>query len=308
MHLHGIWEFGNVQVARVASSHGTPYVISPRGMLADWSLRQRPRKKRLYLLAFGKRWLADAARVHLTADGERAQAMKWFPPHRGIVIPNLLDLGAFESLPDPGLAESCLAESRSSAIPGRPNVLFLSRIHPKKGLDVLLHACAALKMRGTPVSLVIAGDGDPQYISSMRALAADLGLSSSEASFVGPITGAEKLALYQACDLMALPTQQENFGFVFIEALACGLPIVTTRDIDLHAELQRSGAVTIVDRTADAFADAIGSLLKQKEHLRDCGIRARAWTFEVFDKAAIAASFESMYSLIVAERRTLAEC
>lgn len=296
LHLHGIWELANIQLARIAQSLDKPYVISPRGMLAEWSLRQRSWKKRAYLFLIGQRWLANAAKVHLTADGELDQAAKWFAPHQAVVIPNLLDLEQFEELPNPELAETRLALAR-----GRPRVLFLSRIHPKKGLDVLIHACALLKKRGIPVSLVVAGEGNVQYVNSMRTLASQLGLEDSEASFVGAVTGEDKLALYRACDLMALPTQQENFGFVFIEALACALPVVTTNAIDLHRELQSSGAVTILDRIPETFSDAIASLLQQSDSLKASGIRGREWTFEVFSKAKITSDFEVMYGAAAAE-------
>lgn len=301
LHLHGIWELANIQLARIAQSLNKPYVISPRGMLAAWSLRQRPWKKHAYLFLVGRRWLANAAKVHLTANGELDQAAQWFASHQAVVIPNLLDLEPFEELPNPELAEEKLRLTRD-----RPRVLFLSRIHAKKGLDVLIHACALLKERGTPVNLVVAGEGEAQYVSGMRAMARQLGLTNSEVNFVGAITGKDKLALYRACDLMALPTQQENFGFVFIEALACALPIVTTNAIDLHRELQSSGAATILDRTPEAFSDAIASLLQQPESLKVSGIRGRKWAFEVFSKAKIVSDFEAMYGTIMAERQVLA--
>ena len=148
-----------------------------------------------------------------------------------------------------------------------PIVLFLSRIHPKKGGETLIRAVAQVRSGGRPCSLVFAGTGEDAYVGSLRALAAELGLEGA-VRFVGLVRGAEKLSLYQAAAVLAIPTHQEDFGLVFPESLACGTPVVTTRGVDIWPELESSGGAVIVDRTPGAFAEAIGGLVADADRAR----------------------------------------
>lgn len=293
VHVHGAWQYMNIQVCKSATAAGKPYFISVRGMLDDWCMAQRGFKKRTYLSLAGRRWLEGAARVHLTAQAELDQARKWFPRGRGVVIPNLLDLAPFEKLPGPDAARAKFAALKEA----RPAVLFLSRIHEKKGLEVLLRAAALLKRQEQPISLIIAGSGDPSYVESVKRLATELGLGPTEASFVGLVTGDLKLSLYQACDLFALATSQENFGFVFVEALACAAPVITTRGVDIWPELEESGGAVIADATPDAFAGAIGELLARRADLPQMGERGRQWVFRALDPQRVIERFEALYRL-----------
>lgn len=291
VHVHGVWEFANVQISQAATSQRRPYVVSPRGMLDRWSVAQKAWKKRAYLQTCGRPWLAKAATIHLTADAELEQSSRWFPRQLGTVIPNLLDLAPFRSLPNP----ETLDKKLSAALGAKPRLLFLSRIHEKKGLDILIRACGLLKRRGQAVSLAVAGDGEPGYVAQMKALAQAEHLGPHDIAFLGMVTGQDKLALYQACDLFAMPTQQENFGFVFVEALSCGLPVLTTADIDLWREFAGSEAAVIVDRTAAAFAAAIVDLLRTPARLAQMRAKGRAWALEAFDPNKTLAMFERMY-------------
>lgn len=291
VHVHGVWEFANVQISRAAASQRRPYVVSPRGMLDRWSVAQKAWKKLAYLQTCGRPWLSRAATIHLTADAELEQSSRWFPRRLGTVIPNLLDLGPYRSLPD----SEAMARKLSGALGDKPRLLFLSRIHEKKGLDILIRACGLLKRRGHAVALVVAGDGEAAYVATLKALAQAQQLGPRDIAFIGTITGADKLALYQACDLFAMPTQQENFGFVFVEALSCGLPVVTTADIDLWREFSGSGAAVIVERTEAAFASAIVDVLAAPGQLQRMRTQGRAWALDAFDPPKTLAMFERMY-------------
>lgn len=295
VHVHGVWDPVNIQLCICASVCQVPYFISIRGMLDAWSMRQSGIKKRIYLRFLGNRWLLGARRIHLTAQAELDQAAAWFPRSSGMVIPNLLDLRPFAQLPG---AETALREFPS--LPGRARLLFLSRLHPKKGLAALLRALQILKSRGILVCCIVAGGGGAAYVDSIERLAASLGLSSEDCRFTGPVVGPLKLSLYQSADLFVLPTSQENFGFVFIEALACGLPIVTTQGVDIWPELQASGAATIADGDPDTIAGAVAATLAKGGDLRRMGAQGREWAFREFDAAQIIERFEGMYRLALA--------
>lgn len=291
LHLHGVWNPWNWQLGALAREAGRPYIVSVRGMLDDWCMRQKALKKRLFLSLAVRRWLEGAAYVHLTAEAEHEQARKHFPKGRGVVIPNLLDLRPFEAPPGPEMARAKFPMLTA----GRPNLLFLSRVHMKKGLETLLRAGALLRKRGIDANILIAGRGEPAYVDSVKRLAADLGLAD-RAFFLEQVVDTEKLSLYQAADLFVLPTSQENFGFVFVEALACGTPVVTTKGVDIWPELESSGGAVIADATPEATADAVAGLLARRDALADMGRKGRDWVFRDLAPAKVLKQFEVMYA------------
>lgn len=291
LHLHGAWGPWNVQLGAAARKLGVPYFVSIRGMLDDWCMAQKGAKKTLFLKLAGTRYYERAASVHLTAQFEYEQAKKYFPRGRGTVIPNLLDLEPFKSLPGEQLARAKFPHLNS----GEPVLLFLSRVHVKKGIEHLLRAVRLLNDSGTPCRAVIAGSGDEPYVTSLKRLCTELKLDGRVA-FVGLVTGADKLSLYQACDLFVLPTSQENFGFVFVEALACETPLVTTKGVDIWPELESSGAAVIAPGTPEGTAQAVRAMLARgRDTLKDMGRRGRAWTFDWLDPAKVVGQFEAMY-------------
>jgi glycosyltransferase involved in cell wall biosynthesis len=164
VHVHGVWEPGNLQVASICRDVGVPYVISLPGMLDDWSMGQSALRKRIYLAVGGRRYLESAAAVHCTADAELEQSRKWFPRGRGVVVPNLIDLDPYAEVPDPAAA----VEKWPVLGEGGFNVLFLSRIQVKKGIEHLIDATALLRERGTDVNVFVAGSGDDDYVQAMR--------------------------------------------------------------------------------------------------------------------------------------------
>lgn len=293
VHVHGMWEFANIQICNIARQHSVPYVISVHGMLGRWSMAQRAVKKQMYLQAFGKKWLRGASRIHLTAQGEFEAAVRFFPKALGRVIPLLIDLESFRRLPGPEQAEALL-----NAQAGSPRILFLSRLHPVKSLETLLESARLLSRRGLKISIVVAGDGDPSYVAQLKAAARDL---TPQVLFLGMVTGDLKLSLYQACDMFVLPSQHENFGVVFIEALGCGLPVITTHAVGLSAELESSGAAILADRTPEQFAAAIENLLADRRRSVQMGARGREWVFATFDPGASVGRFESLYAEVLVE-------
>ncbi len=290
-HVHGVWDFSNTQISAACRQRRIPYFVSLRGMLDDWCVAQKPLKKRLFHTLLGRRHLERAAAVHCTAQGELDQSAKWFPNGRGVVIPNLLDLNPFRSPPGPELAR----RQHPMLTNGRPNVLFLSRVHYKKGVDVLIDAAALLKARGVACNTIIAGTGDDAYTSEMKARVRSAGLDD-EVVFVGHVGGDAKVSLYSACDLFALPTSQENFGFVFPEALASGTPVITTKGVDIWPELLGSGAASIIDRTPMAFADEIGAILADPARREAMRAKAKPFVFSAFDEEALLDRYEIMYN------------
>ncbi len=290
LHTHGIWVPAAAQMASVARSVRTPYVISIRGMLDDWCMDQRALKKKLYLSLMGRRFLNNAAMIHLTAQAELDQAKKHFSAPT-TVIPNLMSLDPFEPLPGTAAAENRFAELLS---PGVPVLLFLSRIHYKKGIESLLEASASLSAKGVDHRVLIAGTGEEDYVRTLHTKRDSI--NARDAHFIGHITGADKVSLYQLADLMVLPTSQENFGFVFFEALAAGTAVLTTKGVDTWPELEASGGGFILpDSDADKLAQRIEQLITDRTALQAAGDKGRAWMFEHMNPARLVERFEHLY-------------
>lgn len=298
VHLHTPWDTANPTIASVCRDAGRPYVLSPHGMLDDWSMAQSSLKKKLYLFLRGSKLLSDASVVHFTADAELDQGRKYVGRARCESIPLIFDLDTYREPPGPELARSSFPGFDA----GEPVVLFLSRVHYKKGIRQFLEAAKLVTDRGVAARYIVAGPGDPPaYAEEMQALASGLGLGD-RVHFVGPVSGDPKLSLYVASDLFVLPTSQENFGFVFFESLASRLPLITTKGVDTWPALERSGGAEIVDigpggmPRASEVADRIVSMLGDLGALAERGEEGRRWVLEEMDPGSIADRFAGMYA------------
>jgi glycosyltransferase involved in cell wall biosynthesis len=244
----------------------------------------------VFLSLGGRSLLENAAGVHSTAEGELAQARKWFDG-RGVVVPPIMDLEPYRSLPGPERARATYPFLGAGT---RPVVLFLSRLHPKKSPESLLKSAAELRDGGVDATFVLAGPGDETYVRALKERTAELRLDD-RVHFVGMVGGADKLSLYQAADLFVLPTQQENFGVVFIEALACGLPVVTTQGVDIWPELKASGAASIIEDAGSQLTPELMRLLPNPGERRSMASKARPWAMEHFDESRTTRQFEKLY-------------
>jgi len=297
VHLHVPWDLVCRSLARLARDARVPYFISIHGMLDDWCMAQKGLKKRVYLAMGGRGLLERAEAVHCTALAEADQSSRWFPRGRAAVVPLIFDLGEYEQLPGPEIARRRFAAQMGAD--GEPVVLFVSRLHPKKRLDVLIEVAARLRDDGLACRFLIAGTGEPDYEQQLRGLVQQRELGD-RVHFVGFVSGRDKLSLYQAADVFVLPTFQENWGFVLIESLACATPVITTRAVDIWPELQSSGGAVIVDATPDATAAAISELLGDGERLDAMGPKGRAWVLENLGVDRVLDRYEQLYQQVPA--------
>ena len=289
LHLHTPWAGENIDLARVARRLGKPYILTPHGMLDDWSMNQHGLKKRLYLALRGRRLLRGAAAIHTTAEAERQQAMRWVSGGRGVVIPCAFDLSPFRRLPGPDLAFDRWPVLRDEV----PVLLYLGRLHAKKGPGVVIDVAAALHHWGIPVHAVIAGPGDDAFARGLPIQARDRGVGE-RVLFTGLVTGDLKLLLLERADLFVLPTQQENFGMALVEAMAAGTPVVTTRGVDTWRELEAGGAL-LAEPEPSALAAACRAALADPVALRERGEAGRRHVTQWLDERTIADAYLDLY-------------
>jgi glycosyltransferase involved in cell wall biosynthesis len=302
VHLHTPWEPSNLQLARLLRARMTPYVVTIHGMLDNWCMAQKSIKKRAFLAMGGKRFLESANCIHCTAAAERTQALRWIPTaaDRCAVVPLVVDLSAF--------AEPLPPAADAAPVPKSPpepsTILFLSRLHPKKGVELLLSAFAQLRSEGRELRLLIAGPGAPGYLGDLKKQAQAEGIDN-RIEWLGMVLGPAKLALYQTADVFVLPTFQENFGLVLVEAMAAATPVVTTRGTDIWQELQEAGAL-ITERSPAALAAAIGQVLADPAAARQRGQQGRDYVHRWLNKDRVVGQYEALYQA-VAEKSAVAK-
>jgi len=166
-------------------------------------------------------------------------------------------------------------------------------LHEQKGVDILIRAAGLLRDAGTPFVLLLAGTGEPAYESYLQSLVSELNLRD-RVLFLGLVTGNQKLSLYRAADLFMLPTQHENFGLVLTEAMACGIPVLTTKGTDIWREIQTAGAI-ITDGTPQGFAEQIRKLLNDPADRAARGSKGNDWVFSNLAVEMLSQKYEALY-------------
>ena len=222
VHSHGLWEYQSYAAGKFARKTRTPLVMSTHGMLEPWSIARSRWKKRLVRWLFENRNLRTARCLHATADQEADNIRALGIDKPIAIVPIGLETEPYTQA-DPQEARERWPELRDK----RP-LLFMSRIHPKKGLFNLIEAWAKLAREFADWQLVIAGPDELSHESEVRAVAEAAGIGG-RVTFVGPVYGTLKTSLLAAAGLFVLPTFSENFGIVVIESLAAGVPVITTK-------------------------------------------------------------------------------
>jgi glycosyltransferase involved in cell wall biosynthesis len=256
LHNHSLWSMANVAAGWAVAGQPAKLVTSPRGTLSAWALGHSRVAKRL-MWPMHRRALTRAHLLHATsvAEYDEIRALALRAPVA--IVPNGIDI------------------PRASAAPRAREVLFLSRIHPKKGIDVLLRAWQALEPSHPGWRLVVAGRGEPAHVAAAEVLARDLALRNVH--FPGPLFGADKAAAYARAGLFVLPTHSENFGMVVAEALAAGCPAVVSRGAPWQG-LESTGSGWWIELSVDALADALARGMALDDDARVAmGARGRAW-------------------------------
>jgi glycosyltransferase involved in cell wall biosynthesis len=290
VHIHALWEDIQHQSARAAQKFGKPYIIRACGMLDPWSLSQGRWKKAIYMRLRLRGDLQGAAALHFTTAIERDLTQSLGLATRAIVEPNGIRIGEFESLPERGKFRS-----RFGIPDTLPVCLFLSRVHPKKGLDFLLPAFAALKI---PAHLVIAGPVEAGYRTTLESEISRLQLEK-HVQFVGMLRGQEKLSAFVDADLFVLPSRQENFGNAVVEALAAGLPVVISDQVNLWPEIRGTEFGSVVPLDVKAIADELSRWLSDREMRVRAARQALSFARARFDWDAIARRWAGHYAGVV---------
>lgn len=258
--VNGLWNYVSLAARRVLPSSGVPYVVFPHGMLDPWFRVGNPvkhaAKQMLWLLSEGP-LLAHAGGVLFTTETEMALASTTFRPYRarGYVV----GYGTADIAGDADVQQSAFRRL-VPALADRPFLLFLGRIHRKKGCDILVEAFARIASDHPQIDLVMAGP-DPDGLRAVIEPAAKAANVAERIHWPGMLSGDAKWGALRACRALALPSHQENFGIVVAEALSAGRPVLISNQVNIWREVEADGAGMICSDDVDGTSNMLRDFL-----------------------------------------------
>lgn len=302
IHDHGVWLLNNRRVAAYSKSKRRPRIVSPRGMLEPWAMNHKKWKKKLAWWLYQRRDLQSAAALHATAESEAEQLRNLGFKQRIIVAANGVEVDGTSNIERPtsnveGQVGYDSLGARAGFIKHQPTALFLSRIHPKKGLPVLVDAWSRVRPQGWRMRIV--GPDEAGHRKEVEEMVAKAGLTETWI-FEGSLDGEAKWDCYRNADLFILPTYSENFGIAVAEALACGVPVITTTGTPWEGLAERHCGWW-VEPTASALETALKAAVNMRsEELRAMGGRGAAWMKSDFAWEGIADQMTGGYQSLLA--------
>lgn len=289
IHAHGLFSFAPLAAAWWARRRGVPYVMRPLGVLNRYGRLGRKRRAK----ALSLRWiegplLRDAAAVQFTAEQERAEAADCGIALRAVVLPL-------------GIDRVCHGSSAQPRAHRGRELLYMSRIDPKKNLEACIDAMAALPEGFGDVRLRICGAGDAAYVQALRGRADAAGVAD-RITWSGQVSGQDKAAAFAQADAFVLPSYSENFGIAAAEALSCGLPCLLAEGVALSTDVREAEAGVVTGTDAASIAAGIVELLRDARRLQERGHAARVLWQTRFSMKVMGERLLALYRSLPAAR------
>jgi len=286
IHVHGLFNPVSSLATRTCVRRGWPIIVRPFGTLSRYTItHRRGALKRAYLACMDAPNLRQVSALHFTTEVEREESM-W----------HNIDWGDRSFIvPPPWVHEP--SASQSDRIAESQEVLFISRLHPVKSVELLLDAWALVLRQRPNARLTIAGDGDASYVRKLRDRSARL---CTNARFVGHVSASTKTELLASAAVFVLPSLHENFGIAVLEALAAGVPVVVTPEVQLSSFVNEHSLGVVADRSPDLIAKAMIAALDDRPLREHCRADGPALVARYFSPAVIGEQLSDMYRFAVA--------
>ncbi len=294
VHVHAVFSFAPVMAALIARKNKIPYVIRPLGVLNHYGMtKRRSLFKKISLSLFEAKLLRDAAAIHFTSEQERIEAESLGVKLRSVVLPLGIEPANVQS--------SDLMLTEFPMLKNRRCLLYLSRIDPKKNIEALLEALLLCKKEVPSIALIICGDGDKNYISELKILAAKLNIDDCVV-WPGHVSGPMKASAFGAVELFVLPSYSENFGIAPVEALSVGLPCVLGEGVAVASRVAEVGAGLSVAPTSVAVAQGILSFMLNPEALAKAATQAKKLALSDYGVDTMGERLFDLYSCLLPTR------
>ena len=287
VHIHAVFLWPTWAAAYQSRNQKKRYVVSPRGMLEPELIRRKSGvKKNVSIRLFDNRALENASAVHFTSSREEAQFLKLnIRAKKRAVVPNGIELSDIPAN---------LIDNREAA--KADHVLYLGRLNWKKGLERLIEAMKYLEN----VDLVIAGEDEDRYRSTLLAVAKEHGVSR-QVSYQKAVYGIPKWKLISSASVLVLPSVSENFGNVVLEAMAVGTPVVVSDGVGTSELVRSSGCGFVCSGNPPDIAEKVRSILCNPEAAFEMGKRGRSTVASAYTWDAIANRMEDLYESLLGE-------
>lgn len=294
-HIHALFSPVSSAAATVCRQQKLPYILRPLGTLDPADLRKKKLLKQFYVDILERRNLAGAAAIHFTSDQEAKISERFGVATQDLVIP----LGVIP-----------LGRDRGSLVRGKlgipeavPLVLFMSRIDPKKGLNLLIPALEKLLAVGSNFHFVLAGTNpqDPDYESKIKSQLENSPLRS-HTTITGFVSGELKASLLQTADLFVLPSYYENFGIAVAEAMVAGVPVVISDQVHIYQQVRDSQSGWVGATDVQALFELLREALQNPQECQRRGLNAQKYALEHFSWDAIARQIIQAYQAILANK------
>ena len=299
--IHGqcIWEplFHHMRV--IADKYHIPFILTPRGTLEPWSLQQSKWKKKIARWLYQDKDLKRCVCIYATAEMEAQHIRDLGFKNPICIIPNGIETEGYPCRKDASMVKK--------------RILFLSRIHPKKGIEVLIEAFSILHKEFQDWSVMIVGNGEEDYRKALNEKVAKLGLTD-KVQILAPVFGEAKMKIYQESSVFCLPSYSENFGMVIAEAMSCGVPAITTNgtpwqlvngdkatmgaNLDVLGDNKRTG--WCLDLSVENLVSALReAMMMNPEELYDMGQRGSKLVNDNFNYRSVAKKNKALYEWIL---------
>lgn len=301
VHSSAIFSLFNLPAYRACQFYNVPYIVAPHGMLESWALSHKAKRKKVYYELVEKQALQHAAAIQATASIESINLSKIKPRLKPpiILIPNGVHIHELE------LKDKTLFYQEFPHAANKLLILFLGRIDPKKGLDLLAQAFAAVHAQFPLAHLIIAGPDNINFLPTAQQYFAAAGCLEA-VTFTGMLTGDLKQAALAAADVYVAPSYSEGFSMSVLEGMASGLPCVITTGCNFP-EAASAQVAHVVDPIADQIGDALSRCLQDPEAAKAMGQRARQFIFDHYTWDKIARDLIQVYGAII-EKRPIPPC